>query len=120
MTPNEPSPFRTDLTELTPAEISDKQSSADIAVSMCEELTAEQLYDIAAGLKQEIDDINVQIATAEDKRSGYKWKLGEVQRAIQLAQDKNPGAPQQTFWSLNAKIVVLRTAKQLQQFSSNL
>lgn len=85
-------PVRTDLTQLTPAEITDKSRNRDIAQSMADELTPEQLRNELADTKNEVEQRKLAIALLEEEVSALKWKQNEINRAIQLADDKNPGA----------------------------
>lgn len=84
-------PRRTELSDLTPAEITDRMPTRDVAQSMADELTPGQLRDKLADTTQRIEQKELALAFMQEEVGALEWLRGEINRAIQLADDMNPG-----------------------------
>lgn len=94
-------PSRRELTDLTITEALARQSIVDSSQSMGEQQSVEQLRNESARIQAEITEkqaraleVKVALAELQSEISVLGMDLIRTNQALQLADDKNPGAPQ--------------------------
>jgi hypothetical protein len=80
-----------ELTDVTPEDMYQRIPSEETAIQFAETMSPEQIFNEIARLSAAIELHKATIKQVRDKLELDEFTLDVYQKALQLAQDKNPG-----------------------------